>query len=126
MAQKILVVDDDQFIRELYTEILTRAGFEVNVAINGEEGLSKLQSGGYALALLDMRLPTLDGLGVLSELSKTPPNQPNGPIILLSNMGLDEEVQQGLQKGAASYLVKADLTPNQLLENIKKFLPSQN
>lgn len=122
MAQKILVVDDDLFIRELYDTVLKKEGYEVDLAINGEEGLAKLQYGGYDLTLLDMRMPTLDGLGVLNELSKNPTTLKNGPIILLSNMGLDEQVKEGLQKGAQTYLVKADLTPDQLLENIKKLI----
>ncbi len=122
MAQKILVIDDDLFIRELYDTVLKKEGYEVDLATTGEEGLTKLHSGGYSLTLLDMRLPTLDGLGVLNELSNNPPTIKNGPIILLSNMGLDEQVKEGLQKGASSYLVKADLTPDQLLENIKKLL----
>ncbi len=122
MAQKILVIDDDLFIRELYDTVLRKNGYEVDLATTGEEGLGKLQSGGYALTLLDMHMPTLDGLGVLTGLSNNPPTVKNGPIILLSNMGLDELVKEGLQKGARAYLVKADLTPDQLLENIKKFL----
>lgn len=123
MVQKILVVDDDLFIRELYETVLKKAGYEVESAENGEAGLVKLQTGGYALVLLDMRLPTLDGLGVLNELLNKPAYVPNGPIVLLSNMGMDAQIQEGLQKGAAAYLVKADLTPDQLLENIKKLLP---
>ena len=122
MSQKILVVDDDLFIRELYNEVLKNAGYDVDLAKNGEEGLAKLQNGGYALTLLDMRLPNLDGLGVLSELPKNPPQLKNGPIILLTNMGLDEQVKEGLQKGADSYLVKADLTPGELVKKIKTVL----
>lgn len=124
MAQKILVVDDDQFIRELYETILKNAGYEVDLAVNGEEGLAKLQSGGYSLTLLDMRMPGLDGLGLLDSLKKTTLQVSNGPIILLTNAGVDEKATEGMQKGATAYLVKADMTPDQLLENIKKFLPA--
>ncbi len=122
ITQKILVIDDDLFIRELYETVLKNKGFDVDTAPTGEEGLAKLQNGGYSLTLLDMRMPTLDGLGVLNELSKNPPTLKNGPIILLSNMGLDEQVKGGLEIGAHSFLVKADLTPDQLIENIKKYL----
>lgn len=125
MTQKILVVDDDQFIRELYETVLKNAGYEVDLAVNGEEGLVKLQSGGYALTLLDMRMPGLDGVGLLDGLQKTTVAVPNGPIILLTNAGPDEKAQEGLQKGASAYLVKADMTPDQLLENIRKFLTPQ-
>lgn len=122
MAQRILVIDDDLFIRELYETVLKKEGYDVDLAVTGEEGLTKLQIGGYALTLLDMRMPGLDGVGVLDSLQKNPPQQPNGPIILLTNAGLDEKVNEGIQKGAAAYLVKADLTPDQLVGNIQKFL----
>ncbi len=122
MEQRILVVDDDLFIREIYEDVLKTAGFEVDSAVNGEEALEKLKSGGYALILLDMMMPKVDGLGVLYSLSQTPSVSKNGPIILLTNSDLDARVKEGLTKGASSYLIKAALTPDQLLEKIKDFL----
>lgn len=122
MPQKILVIDDDLFIRELYEEVLKNAGYEVDSAVNGEEGLNKLQQGGYDLTLLDLMMPKLDGLGVLSALSENPPAVKNGPIILLTNMSSDADAEKGLQKGAYSYFVKSDLTPDQLLEKAQKVL----
>jgi CheY-like chemotaxis protein len=122
MAQKILVIDDDLFIREIYVELLKKDGYEVDSAVDGEDGLAKLQTGGYALTLLDLMMPKLDGIGVLDGLAKNPPQIKNGPIILLSNSGHNAVVDEGLNKGAASFLVKADLTPDQLLANIKTLL----
>ncbi len=122
MVQKILVVDDDLFIREIYIEVLKNEGYEVDWAINGEEGFEKLQKGGYSLTLLDLMMPKLDGLGVLSALLTNPPKAKNGPIIMLTNSGPDYLVEEGLKKGAASFLVKADLNPDQLLEKVKNFL----
>ena len=122
MAKKVLVVDDDLFIRELYEEVLKDDGFEVESAVDGEEGLKKIQQGGFDLILLDVMMPKKDGLGVLSELAINKPSQPNGPILLLTNLGHDPIIKEAMTKGATSYLNKADMTPDQLLENIKKFL----
>ncbi|HSW47766.1 MAG TPA: response regulator [Candidatus Saccharimonadales bacterium] len=122
MAKKILVVDDDLFIRELYIELLKKEGYEVDSAINGEEGLQKLLTGGYDLTLLDLMMPKLNGMGVLEALLTKTPLEKNGPIILLTNRDPDALIEEGLKKGAASFLVKADLNPDQLLENIKKLL----
>lgn len=122
MAKKVLVVDDDLFIRELYEEVLKDDGFEVDSAVDGEEGLRKLQQGGYDLVLLDVMMPKKDGLGVLGELLSHPAQKPNGAILLLTNLGHDPIIQEAMNKGATSYLNKADMTPDQLLENIKKFL----
>lgn len=119
MTQKILVIDDDLFIREIYVELLRNEGYEVDSAVNGEEGLSKLQQGGYSLTLLDEMMPKLDGLGVLNALHQNPPKIQNGPIILLTNSAPGSIVAEGLKKGAASHLIKVNLNPEQLLSNIK-------
>ncbi len=122
MAKKVLVVDDDLYIRELYEEVLRDEGFTVESAVDGEEGLKKLQQGGYDLVLLDVMMPKLDGLGVLDGLQKNPPKEKNGAIVLLTNLGHDPIIKDALSKGAASYLIKADLTPDQLVEKLKSFL----
>lgn len=119
---KLLIVDDDLYIRELYEEVLKAEGFEVDTAINGEEGLAALQKGGYNLTLLDVMMPKLDGLGVLAKLREKPPTTPNGDIILLTNLAHDPIIEDALSKGASSYLIKADLTPDQLVAKIKEHL----
>lgn len=122
MAKKILVVDDDLYLRDLYAEILKNAGYEVDTAIDGEEGIGKIKQGGYDLIFLDMMMPKIDGLGVLTQLSQTQPPPKNGPIILLTNLGHEPVIQEALQKGAVAYLIKADITPEQLLIEVKKYL----
>ncbi len=122
MAKKILVVDDDQYIRELYEEVLKEAGYTVETAVDGEEGLALMQKGGYDLVLLDVMMPKRDGLGVLSALNANPPVQKNGPIILVTNLGHDPIIKEAMQKGAASYMVKDSMNPDQFVENVKKQL----
>lgn len=122
MSKKILIVDDDMYLRDLYEEILKEAGFEVETAADGREGLTKLSVGGYDLTLLDVMMPHLDGLGVLSKLQEVKPTTPNGPIVLLTNLAHDPVIQEGLSKGAVAYLIKADMTPDQVLENVKKYI----
>src|SRR3989338_7452154 len=103
MAKRILLIDDDLYIREVYLEILQSANYNVDTAINGEEGLVKLQQGGYDLVILDVMMPKMDGIGVLDALQKTPPVNKNGPIILLTNLGLDPLIKTAKSKGVASY-----------------------
>ena len=122
MAKRILLVDDDLYIRDVYLEILQSDGFIVDTGINGEEGLAKIQQGGYDLIILDVMMPKLDGIGVLDVLQKSPPKQKNGPIILLTNLGLDPLMKTAKSKGVASYLIKADLTPQDLLATVHKFI----
>ena len=120
--KKVLVVDDDQYIRDLYQDILKEAQFDVTTAVDGQEALLKAQEGGYDLILLDAMMPKVDGLGVLKGLKENPPKKANGPIVLLTNLAHDAVVTQALQEGAKTYLVKSEMNPEQFLENVKKFL----
>jgi DNA-binding response OmpR family regulator len=122
VSKRILLIEDDCSTRELYTEVLTEAGFEVIPVSDGQEGLAKTYEGGYDLILLDLMMPKLDGLGFLTSLQENPPKVANGPIVLITNLAHDEVVQEGLKKGAATYLVKVDLTPGELVEKVKHFL----
>jgi CheY-like chemotaxis protein len=122
MAKKILIVDDDAYLRDLYEEVLKDEGYEVTTAVDGEEGATKLAQGGYDLTLLDVMMPKLDGLGVLKKLKETPPTIPNGTILLLTNLAQDPIVTEAMQTGAKSYMIKADITPDQLVEKVKEYL----
>ena len=122
MAQRILVVEDDQFLRELYSELLTDAKYEVDLAEDGQEGLTKVQDGGYDLILLDIMLPKMDGLEVLKKLKEKPPNEKNGPVVLLTNLGQDSIIKQGFELGASGYLIKSSMNPDQVLSEVKVFL----
>src|SRR3990167_5866710 len=86
--KRILVVEDERYLRELYVEILKEEGYEVDWAADGEEGYQAMYNGGYDLVLLDIILPKMDGLKILKKLKhETPPQKPNGVIIVLSNLG---------------------------------------
>src|SRR3989344_5115083 len=87
--KRILLVEDDQFTRELYEEVLKDAGFEVDTAVDGIDGLSKIKTGGYDLILLDVMMPKMDGLDVLRSLMNEPPKVKSGPIVLLTNLTND-------------------------------------
>ncbi|MGH7203818.1 MAG: response regulator transcription factor [Candidatus Levyibacteriota bacterium] len=126
MAKKILVVDDDLYIRELYEEVLKDEGYEIETAKDGKETLGKAQQGGYDLILLDIMMPKLDGLGVMDELKKNPPARPNGPILLLTNLDHDPLIKDAMSKGASAFIIKADITPADLIVQVKKFLGESN
>lgn len=121
MSKKILLVEDDQYTRDLYKEILDEAGFTVTPAIDGQEGFQKAKEGGYDLILLDIMMPKIDGLGVLKELNSHPEVK-NGPIIMLTNLSHDPIVDEALKLKAHAYMTKVDLNPEQLIKNVKGFL----
>ncbi len=122
MKKKILLIDDDLFIRDLYHEVLEQAGFEVETAADGKAGLEKILLGGFDLILLDVMMPQLDGIGILSELAVQKPKQNNGPIVLLTNLAHDPIIKEALQHGAKECFIKADLNPDEFLTKVKGLL----
>ncbi len=121
MAKKILIIEDDKFLRELISRKLSDEGFNIQEAVDGEEGLKKIKEGKPDLILLDLILPSIDGFEVLSRM-KEDPGVSAIPVIILSNLGQKEEVERGLKLGAADYLIKAHFTPGEIIEKIKNIL----
>lgn len=120
--KKILVVEDDQFLRDFYQELLAGEGYTVDVAADGDVGLTKVLQGGWNLILLDIMLPRRDGLQILRELKAQPPVVPNGPIVLLTNLGNDTVINQAFDLGANGYLIKSAMNPDDVLTEVNNFL----
>ncbi|MDQ5951121.1 MAG: two-component system, OmpR family, response regulator CpxR [Patescibacteria group bacterium] len=119
-AKRILVADDEPYIRELYEEVLKTEGYQVDTASDGQEAFEKIIAGGYNAITLDVIMPKLDGLGILSQLKVTPPKQKNGPIILLTSLANDPAVKEAMQNGASKVVIKTDITPKQFTDLIKQ------
>lgn len=119
---RILIVEDDQFLRDFYQELLSSEGYTVDVAADGEEGLMKMSQGGWNLVLLDIMLPKKDGLQILQDLQARGPLKPNGPIVALTNLGNDTVINQAFSFGANGYLIKSAMNPDGVLTEIDNFL----
>jgi len=122
--KKILIVEDDPFLIDIYTTKLKDSGFSVEVAKEGESALRKLTEEKFDLLLLDIVLPQIDGWEILEKV-KNAPHQYGGArlkIVILSNLGQKEEVEKGLKLGATKYLIKAHHTPSEVVEEIKAVL----
>ena len=117
----ILLVEDDPFLIDIYKTKLSEAGFEVEVAKDGEMALEKVKQKKPALVLLDIVLPRMDGWETLRRLKKEN-NLNDLKIIILSNLGQKDEVEKGFKLGAIKYLIKSDYTPSEIVEEIKKIL----
>ncbi len=119
--KKLLVVEDDKFLRDLITRKLRDVGYDVVEAIDGEEGLVKAQEENPDLILLDLILPGMDGFEVLSKL-KEDPKTSQIKVIILSNLGQREDIERGLRLGAEDFLVKAHFTPAEIIEKIRNLV----
>lgn len=124
--KKVLIVEDDQFLREFYQELLESEGLEIDTASDGEIAVSKIHQGGYDLVLLDIMLPKKDGLEILRETKMNPPIGPNGPIVILTNIGQDAIIKNCFEAGAAGYMIKSALNPDQVLQEIHNYLQISN
>jgi len=119
--KKILIIEDDKFLRELITQKLLKEEFEVSEAVDGEEGIKKVKEEKPDLVLLDLILPGIDGFEVLFKMREDAVLS-TIPVIILSNLGQREEVEKGLKLGAIDYLIKAHFTLGEIIEKIKNAL----
>lgn len=119
--KKILLVEDEDFIRELYIRQLTKAGFLVKSAVDGQSGLDILKNETFDLLLLDIMLPGINGLQLLREFKTQNPASPM-ITILLTNLGQEAVIKEGFELGAQAYLIKASYTPDQVVNEVKNAL----
>ncbi len=122
--QRILVVEDDRFLRKAAESALRRNGFTVLVAANGEEGLRVARSEIPDLVLLDLIMPGLQGFEVL-KLLKAEATTSAIPVVVISNLGQDSDVKNALDAGAVDYLVKANLALDDLVKRVKALLEAR-
>lgn len=122
--RKILIVEDDQFLREFYQELLQAEGYIIDVAADGETASQKIYEGGYNLVMLDIMLPKKDGVQILRDHKAHPSKAANGPIVVLTNIGQDAIIKSCFELGAAGYIVKSSLNPDQVLTEINNYIKS--
>lgn len=121
MAKKILIIEDDKFLRELIAQKLLKEGYDVIWAIDGEEGVKKAIEEKPDLVLLDLILPGIDGFEVLAKIKEDSVIS-EAPVIILSNLGQKDDVERGINLGASDYLIKAHFTPAEIIGKIKSVL----
>lgn len=119
--KKILLVEDDPFLIEIYTTKLKEADYSVITAEDGDSAFKKMQEYLPDLVLLDIVLPNFNGWEILRK-AKRDEKLSKLKIVILSNLGEKEEIEKGLKLGATRYLVKAHYTPSEVVEEIKKIL----
>lgn len=121
VQNKILIIDDDPFILDMYAIKFKEGGFSVEIAQDGRVGLEKIKTFQPDLVLLDIVMPTMDGFQMLQELKKDGLINTT-KVVLLTNLGQKADVERGMQLGAMDYIIKAHFTPSEVMDKAKKIL----
>lgn len=114
-GKKILCIEDEHFISELYVRALKKAGYDTTVIVDGQQGLEAAMTNRYDIILLDIMLPNLLGIDVLKQLRRDKPDL-KSKIIITTNLEQDEQGRAAIEQQADGYVIKAEMTPRQLVE----------
>lgn len=123
-AKKILIIEDEETLRDLYVQILTKEGYAVDSAQDGDEGYKLLIKNSYDLVLLDIILPKMDGLQILEKF-KQEGKGVAGSVVLLTNLSQDLVLTKAKEFGVRGYMVKSDLTPAEILAEVKGYIENK-
>lgn len=121
MSQKILLIEDNDFLMDVYRDTLSDGGYVVTTAKNGKQGYEKARKGGWDLILLDIILPDIDGLDLVKKLNQSPPKEKNKSIVFLTSLDNQEHIEEAKKLGDG-YIMKSQITPGELSETVNKYL----
>lgn len=120
-GKSILLIEDEEVIRELYAEVLRDAGYKVMEARDGDTGLKRALGDEWDIMLLDIMLPGSDGLQILKYVKENERLKMK-PIILLTNLGNEMIIKEAFSKGADAYLIKSEITPDKIVSEVGNYL----
>jgi CheY-like chemotaxis protein len=118
---KILIVEDDPLMLRMYQKIFTFEKHEVETAIDGEEGLLKVQSFNPTVVLLDVMMPKMNGLEVLEKLKSNPATS-TIPVVMLTNLAGQQDAETALSKGAVKYIIKSEHEPKEVADMVEEVI----
>lgn len=120
--KKILIAEDDYFIRDAYKEIFQGNDYEVATATDGADALIKLESQLFDMILLDIMMPKMSGIDVLTQTRQLGTYNKNTPVFFITNVGEQNIIEQAFKIGMDGYIIKSQFTPQQIVDEINKFL----
>ena len=124
--KKVLCIEDEHFIGELYARALEKAGYDVDIEMDGQKGLTAAQTDEYDIILLDLMVPSITGMEILSAL-RDPAQTPelHARIIITTNLEQRDDVRENIESQADGYIVKASITPYELADFLGNLEPTQ-
>jgi CheY-like chemotaxis protein len=122
---KVLIIEDDPLMLRMYQKIFTFDGYDVETAADGVSGLEKVRSTKPTVVLLDVMMPKMNGLEVLEKI-KSDPDIKATPVIMLTNLAGQQDVETALSKAAVKYIVKSEYEPKQVSEMVKEIISAHS
>lgn len=119
MTKKVIIAEDDKFLANAYRLKLEKEGFEIEIVANGQELLAKIPEFKPGIILLDLLMPTMDGFEALEAL-KADKNTKNIPVLIMSNLGQQSDIDKGKELGADDYIIKSNISLKEVIERIQK------
>lgn len=118
---KVLIIEDDQLIQRMYSKIFLFEKYDVVTASDGEEGLQKARTENPTIILLDVMMPKMNGMEVLEQL-KIDPATKSMPVVMLSNLAGENDVETALSKGAVKYIIKSEHDPKEVADMVNEII----
>jgi CheY-like chemotaxis protein len=123
--KKILIAEDDFFIRDIYSKAFTVAGYDVEVAEDGAEALEKIKKQPYSMILLDIMMPKMTGIDVLKAVRAFENSTKDTPIFIITNLGQQGTIEEAFKMGMDGYIIKSQVTPQQIVDEVNTYFVSK-
>ncbi len=123
--KKILIAEDDFFIRDIYSRVFSLSGYEVQVAVDGADALEKIKAQAYDMILLDIMMPKMTGIDVLRNLRSQESAAKNTPVFIITNLGQQNVIEEAFKMGMDGYIIKSQVTPQQIVGEINNFFTNK-
>jgi CheY-like chemotaxis protein len=123
--RKILIAEDDFFIRDIYSKVFSLSGYDVAVAVDGADALDKISNQQFDMVLLDIMMPRMTGIDVLKNVRALQTPQKSTPIFIITNLGQQNVIEEAFKLGMDGYILKSQVTPQQIVDEINNYFISK-
>lgn len=120
--RKILIVEDEKFIQDLYVLVFSKSEYDVSTASDGEEAVEKVKNNSYDIILLDIMLPKKNGIEVLKYIRSNDSPAKTIPVFLITNLGQENIIKEAFSIGADGYLLKSQVNPKDIVAAVTAYL----
>ena len=119
--RKILIAEDDFFIRDIYSKVFSLSGYEVKVAVDGADAFEKIKTEQFDMILLDIMMPRMTGIDVLKSVRALSTPSKSTPIFIITNLGQQNVIEEAFKLGMDGYILKSQVSPQQIVDEINNY-----